>query len=160
MSAYMTLRTPMVDEACLLQALEDEGLKRSELEVSAQPIPLRGWRRGQKANIVLKKEVTGDAYNDVGFLATPTGFTAILSDDHPSFGRGWLGRIHDRYKARWAEKERLLAEAERRRLEEARRALVEAQTKAVHERAKKLGYKVKESREGELVRLVLVKRGY
>lgn len=160
MSAYITLKTPMVDETCLIAAIEDAGVKRSALEISTQPVPLRGWRRDQMANIILRKEITGDAFNDVGFLSTPTGYTAILSDDHPRFGRAWLNRIHEHYKARWAEKERMLAEAERQKEEEKRRALVEAQRIAVHQRAKKLGYRVKESREGEIIRLVLVKRSY
>lgn len=45
-------------------------------------------------------------------------------------------------------------------MEEERQRLVEAQRKTVHEKAKKLGYQVKESREGETIRLVLVKRTY
>jgi sulfatase maturation enzyme AslB (radical SAM superfamily) len=43
--------------------------------------------------------------------------------------------------------ERLAAE-ERQRMEEERKRLVEAQRVAVHEKAKKLGYQIKESRQG------------
>ena len=160
MSAYITLRTPMIDEECLISALQDEGLTREQLQISAQPVPLRGWRRGQQAHIVIPREVTGDAYNDVGLLASPTGYTAILSDDHPRFGRAWLTRVHERYQAHWAAKEARLAEEERRKVEEARRQLVESQRKTVYARAKELGYRVKESREGETIRLVLVRRSY
>jgi hypothetical protein len=54
----------------------------------------------------------------------------------------------------------MLAEAERRRVEEERRKLVEAQRQAIHEKAKKMGYRVQETREGDSLRLVLVKRVY
>jgi len=42
----------------------------------------------------------------------------------------------------------------------ARQKLVEAQQRAITERAKKMGYRVKETREEEKIRLVLIKRVY
>ena len=119
-----------------------------------------GWQQGRHANIVLPKEHTNDAYNDIGFLRGPTGFTAILSNDYARFGSEWLSRVGARYQVHWTAKQERLAAEERRRLEEERHRVVEAQRQAVHERAKKMGYQVKESREGETIRLVLVKRVY
>ena len=52
------------------------------------------------------------------------------------------------------------AEEEQRRIEEERRQLVEARRQTIHEKAKKMGYRVQESREGDKIRLVLVKRVY
>jgi hypothetical protein len=160
MSAYMTLLTPMTDQECLLAALSELGFGADRVVCSAQPVPLRGWQRGQTAHVVLPKEHTGDRYNDIGFLRGPTGFTAILSDDHPRLGTAWLAQLHSRYTAHASAKQERLAAEERRRLDEERQQLVEAQRQAVHARAKAMGYQVQETREGAKIRLVLVKRSY
>ena len=164
MSAYITLKTPMVDEECLLAALADVGFDRGKVEVHASPVQLVGYqgdRRAQAAHIVIRRQHVGGASNDVGFLATPTGYQAFVSGyDHPRFGPGWLAELHGCYEAHFADKQERLAAEERRRLEEERRRLVEAQRAAIHQKAKKLGYQVKETREGETLRLVLVKRTY
>jgi hypothetical protein len=60
----------------------------------------------------------------------------------------------------WNAKEQRLAEEERRRVEDERQKVVEAQRQVVLERAKQMGYQVKETREGTKIRLVLVKRTY
>ena len=160
MSAYITLMTPMTDQECLLAAIVDGGVTLADIEVSATPVSLQGWGRGREANIVLRKSITGDAYNDIGFLHTPTGYSAIISDDHLRFGRKWLSEVNTRYQTHLTAKYERLAAEERRRLEEERRLLVEAQRQAVHQRAKKMGYRVKETVEGDTIRLVLVKRTY
>jgi hypothetical protein len=160
MSAYITLATPMVDEESLVQAIVDVGFDRAALRSAAIPVALRGWQNGRTAHIVLPKEHTGDAHNDIGFLKGPTGYVAVLSDDHARFGREWLAKVAERYRARWDAKQERLAEVERQRIEDERRRLVEAQRVAVQERAKKLGYAVKETREGDTIRLMLVKRSY
>jgi hypothetical protein len=160
MSAYITLLTPMLDEECLVAALVDQGVHEANIVRSVQPVPLRGWQQGRQANIVLPKEHTGDAYNDIGFLRGPTGYTAILSNDYARFGPEWLSRVSARYQSHWTTKQARIAAEERRRLEEERQRVVEAQRQAVHERAKRMGYRVQETREGETIRLVLVKRTY
>ncbi len=160
MSAYITLVTPMLDEECLVAAIVDQGFREANLIRSEHPVPLRGWQKGRHANIVLPKEHTGDAYNDVGFLRGPAGYTAILSNDHHRFGQSWLSKVSAAYQARSAAKQERLAAEDRRRLEEERRCVVEAQRQAVHERATKMGYRVQETREGDTIRLVLVKRAY
>lgn len=164
MSAYLTLLTPMTDQESLLAALVDLGFDQTKVEVHETPVQLvgyRGDRRAQTANIVIRRQHVGAASNDVGFLATETGYQALVSGyDHPRFGAGWITQLSQRYQVHSdAKKERLAAE-ERRRLEEERQKLVEAQRQAVHERAKKMGYQVKETREGDKLRLVLVKRVY
>lgn len=160
MSAYITLVTPMLDEECLVAAVEEQGFARADLVQSSKPIALRGWEQGYVANIVLPKERTGDAYNDIGFLSTPMGYKAILSDDHAHFGSEWLSKVGDSYKTHWIVKQDRLAEDERKRIEEERKRLVEAQRQAVYGRAKDMGYRVKETREGDTLRMVLVKRTY
>jgi hypothetical protein len=163
-SAYITLMTPMTDQECLLAALADVGFNHTKVEVHATPVPLVGYtgdRRAQTANVVIRRQHVGGASNDVGFLATNTGYQAYVSGyDHPRFGTGWISQLHERYQQHSAAKLERLATEQRRLLEEERQKLVEAQRAAVHEKAKKLGYQVKESREGDTIRLVLVKRIY
>lgn len=150
----------MLDEECLVEAIVAEGVERATIERSTSPMALRGWRRGEVAHVVLRRECTGDAFNDIGFLRKDTGYQAVISDDHPRFGRTWLARVTERYAGIWADRQARLAEKERRRVEEARARLVEAQRESVYARAKKLGYRVKETKQGETIRLELVKRSY
>ena len=156
----MTLATPMLDEECLIAAIVDQGFHEPSLVRSETPIALRGWPGGRHAHIVLRKELTGDAFNDIGFLRGTTGYNAILSNDYARFGPDWLARVSTCYQSHWTEKQGRLAAEERRRLEEERQRVVEAQRQAVRERAKKMGYRVQETREGEMIHLVLVKRTY
>ena len=164
MSAYMTLMTPMTDETCLLKALEDVGFDHTKVEVHAAPVNLLGYmggRRMQTAHIVIPKRFVGGMSNDIGFLKTTTGYQALISGyDGSRYGSGWLGTLHQRYLVHENAKHARLAAEERRRVEAERKQLVEAQRQAVHTRAKKMGYRVKEQREGQTVRLVLVKRTY
>lgn len=160
MSAYITLATPMLDEECLVAAIVDLGFDETLLVRSNEPISLRGWQSGQRANIVLRREHTGDAYNDVGFLRRQTGFTAILSNDHARYGQAWLAKISERYQVHQSAKQSRLAAEQRQRIDEEHRQIVELQRQMVHERARKLGYRVEEKREGDTLRLILVKRTY
>jgi uncharacterized protein (UPF0335 family) len=182
MSAYITLLTPMIDRECLLAALVDmgfgaqgaegdlkpqmsnEGFGATKVEVHDTPVSLVGYRddlRQQTANIVIRKKYVGPSSNDVGFLATNTGYQLIVSGyDQGRFGKPWLSNLHARYQVHSAAKQERAAAAEKRRIEEERKKLVEAQRQAVYERAKKMGYSVKESREADKIRLVLVQRTY
>ncbi len=164
MSAYITLLTPMLDEECLLAALADRGFDRTKVEVHATPVALVGYAddaRGQTANLVIRRKYVGAASNDIGFQSTPTGYRVLVSDyDRSRFGPDWLASLTDRYQQHSAAKQERLDAEERRRLEDARQKLVEAQRAAVHEKAKKMGYQVKETREGDTIRLVLIKWSY
>lgn len=164
MSAYITMQTPMTDRELLLEALADLGYDAGKVEVRDEPVALVGYvgdARADRADVVIRRSHIGGGSNDVGFLATPTGYLAIISDyDRGRFGTAWVAKLHERYRVRAAAKEERLAAAERERLAEERRRLVAAQRDAVVAQAKKLGYRVNESRQGEAVRLVLVRRSY
>ncbi len=164
MSAYITLMTPMIDRECVLAALADVGFGASKVEVHDGPVELvsyEGGRRAQGAEIVIRRQHIGPVSNDIGFVRTPTGFSAVISDyDRSLYGEAWLRQLNARYEDHLARRQERLAEEERRRAEEERKKLVEAQRQAVHERARKLGYRVEETREGDRLRLVLVKRVY
>ena len=164
MSAYMTLPTPMIDEECLIAALADMGFDHTRLEMNPTPLHLHGYQgdsRSQTGHIVIPRRYVGAASNDIGFYQRPTGYQVIVSNyDRITYGPEWLSRLHSRYQHHAQLKQERLDAVERQRQEEARQKLVEAQRAAVTEKAKKLGYMVKESREGEVIRLQLVKRSY
>lgn len=164
MSAYVTLLTPMTDRECLLHALADLGFGPDKIEVYEEPRALVGYEareRVQAAHVILRRQHVGSASNDLGFLGTPTGHTLIVSDyDRRSYGQAWLQRLEDRYVHHARIKEERAAEEERRHIAEEKRKLVQAQKQAIIERAKKMGYQVQEKREGEKVRLVLLRREY
>jgi len=160
MSAYITLVTPMLDEECLVAAIVEQGFREASIVRSVEPVALRGWQKGRQAHVVLPKEHTGDAYNDIGFFRGPTGFTAILSNDNARFGSEWLSMVSAGYQVHWKAKQERLAANERQRLEEERQRVVEAQRQAIHERARKMGYCIEDKREGDKLRLILVKRVY
>jgi hypothetical protein len=164
MSAYMKLLTPITDLESLLAALTDLGFDAAKVEVHETPVSLIGYQgdqRIQTANVVIRRRYIGASSNDVGFLASSTGYQALVSDyDRSRFGTEWLTRLNNAYQTHWGAKQERLAAEERRRLEEERQRLVEAQRMAVNARAKKMGYRVQETRDGETIRLVLVKRTY
>lgn len=168
MSAFMSLPTPIVDQDALVEALEDLGFARAAIEVHAEAVPLVGYEgaaRNIHAHVVIRRRHVGAMSNDLGFERTATGFRAHISDfDRRAFGSTWLAKLHARHDAHHRAKlERLAAEARRReeeRREEERRRLVEAQRAAIYEKARALGYRVEEKREGDKVRLVLMKRVY
>ena len=83
MSAYITHLTPMIEQDCLLAALADVGISRQKVEVHAQPVALVGYegqQRQQSAHLVIRRQHIGSASNDLGFLFSPTGYKAIISD--------------------------------------------------------------------------------
>jgi hypothetical protein len=177
MSAYITLAIPIVDQECLLEALSDLGFTADQVEVHQTAVPLVGYEgnhRRQHAHVVIRRQYIGDASNDVGFERTATGFRAHVSDfDRPHYGGSWMRQLRARYQHHdTIKRERLaraheaavearrLAEIETRRREEERQRLVDAQRQAVHEKARRMGYRVEETRHGDQLRLVLVKRIY
>jgi len=164
MSAYVTLLTPMTDRECLLHALADVGFGEGKVEVHQEAVGLTGYEgleRAQRAHVVIRKQHVGGSSNDLGFLGTPTGHLLIVSDyDRRTYGQPWMQRLEARYVHHARIKEERAAEEERRRIAEEKRKLVQAQKQAIVERAKKLGYQVQEKREGDKVRLVLLRRVY
>jgi len=164
----MSLPTPIVDQDALVEALEDLGFARAAIEVHAEAVPLVGYEgaaRNVHAHVVIRRRHVGAMSNDLGFERTATGFRAHISDyDRGRHGSAWLAKLHARHDVHHRAKlDRLAAEARRleeERREEERRRLVEAQRASIYEKARKLGYRVEEKREGDKIRLVLMKRVY
>lgn len=177
MSAYISLASPMIDGEVLVEALTEVGFDRRQIEVHETPVPLIGYEddeREQRGHIVIRRQHVGPASNDIGFERTPAGFRAHISDyDESRYGSAWLRRLQDAYSRHdQIKQERLaraiaadiearrVAEIETRRRERERRELIKAQRETIHEKARKLGYRVEETRQGEKLRLVLAKRVY
>lgn len=151
MSAYITLLTPMTDRECLLHALADVGFGPDKVEVHAEPTCLDGYqgdRRTQKAHLVIRKQHLSAASNDLGVRRHSHGSSAHRQRlRSPNVRYSWVRGLEERYTHHRQIKEQRAAEEERRRIAEERLALVEAQRQAIHERAKKMGYRVEESRK-------------
>jgi hypothetical protein len=174
MSAYITLATPLIDRDCLLAALADLGFPGPSVEVHEMPVALVGYEgalRPERAHLVIRRQHVGPESNDIGFEAAPTGFRAHISDfDRQRYGDGWLRQLHEHYGSHYAaaqtrrEHESIeaarLAEIEARRREEQRRSVVAAQRQAILDKAEAMKYRVQETRQGDTIRLVLVKRVY
>jgi hypothetical protein len=164
MSAYIELLTPMTDLESLLNALADLGFDASKVEVHQKPVSLFGYagdERDSSANIVIRRQNIGISSNDIGFLETAIGYRALISGfDHPRFGVSWLSQLNECYRLHLAEKEARLIAEEQQRIEAERQRVVEAQRAAIHERARSMGYSVKEISDGNSIRLVLIKRQY
>ncbi len=177
MSAYITLQTPMTDEGCLLLALADLGFTDDKVEVHKESVALEGYmgrKRPQRVHILIRRAFIGPSSNDVGFELTSTGYRAHISSyDRSRLGGWWLSSLRTSYNKHYAAKKARLAAArrqeaeerqraleEQQRMEEARRALVAAQRETIRAKAKKMGYRVKETKVGKKLRLVLVKRTY
>lgn len=134
---------PFLDEECLVDALESLGaswLRRDEgIVVSAQ-----GWR------------------GDVTFVPRHGAWLMRRMDD--AAHRQWEGAVVTAYEQAQTRKLARLEERRRReeeqRIQRERAALVEERRRAIVEKARKNGYSVKEQREGDRIRLVLVRRTY
>jgi len=179
-SAYVTTPAPITHTESLVRALVDLGFTRSDIEVHEGPTPLYGYEgdiRAERADIVIRREFIGEASNDIGFERTPVGMQLHISEFERECGydAAWCRRLWDAYERHHAEELKRIANAEAaaadleakrqaaiaaKRAEEERRQLVEAQRVALTEKAKMLGYRVQEKRQGDSLRLVLVKRTY
>jgi hypothetical protein len=182
MSAYITLATPLIDQECVLAALEDVGFPAACVEIHPRPVPLvdfNGIRRPEHGELVIRRQFLGEYSNDIGFERTATGYRAHISDfDRQTYDSSWLRKLRSRYQHhdtvkqnRLAQQAALaqrsadieaarLAEIETRRREEERRAVVEAQRQAILQKARQMNYRVQETYQGDTVRLVLVKNVY
>lgn len=100
MSHYTTLETVFTEPEALMWALKEVGF--SEVEFHSTPAALYGYlgdKRGEQANIIVRREFVGQASNDLGFLLTDEGtYQAIISDyDAKIFGPRWMRRLQVEY---------------------------------------------------------------
>ena len=132
MSARIRTLLPLLDMECILQALDNLG-ERYTL-------------RGNDIIITSKKyyvEAKLSRQNDGKYVLT--GYTDVLTENFQK-------QLVNNYKS--------LCDSKERRIEEERKKYVESQKKKVCEKAKAMGYSVKETIVKDKIQLVLVKRTY
>ena len=132
MSARIRTLLPLLDMECILQALDNLG-ERYTL-------------RGNDIIITSKKyyvEAKLSRQNDGKYVLT--GDTDVLTENFQK-------RLVNNYKS--------LCDSKERRIEEERKKYVKSQKKKICEKAKAMGYSVKETIVKDKIQLVLVKRTY
>lgn len=164
MSAYITIKMPIIDTECLVEALKKMGFDEKCIEVHNEPVKLVGYEgslRNQTANIVIRKKYVGAASNDIGFKKTNLGYKFIVSEfDRGKYDSNWQKLLLSEYENKFNSKLLRIEEEERKKIEEEKRNLREEQRTTIIERAKKKGYVVTEKREGNIIKLALLKRFY
>ena len=164
MSAYIEIPMPILDQECLIQALERMGFEKSKIEIHETPTQLQGYMgdlRNTTANIVIQKRFVGQASNDLGFRKTASGYRFIVSDyDKRRYNSTWQQRLMNHYAPLYESKLERIAEEERKRIEEEKRVAREERRNIIVENAKRRGYIVSEERQGNTIQLVLVRREY
>lgn len=96
MSHYAMGLTAIRDVESLVLALQELGFHP---EVHVEPQPLVGWRgdlRPERAHVIVRRAELTSASNDIGFVVTPRGIEAIVSEyDRASagYGEAWLRRV-------------------------------------------------------------------
>ncbi len=165
MSAYMEVAMPILDEECLIQALEEMGFTKEMIEIHKEAVKLEGYEgslRNNTANIVIRRKFVGSASNDLGFKKTASGYKFVVSDyDSRGYNKTWQNKLMEHYSSLYSEKLRKIKEEEeRKRIEEENRLAREERRNQIIESAKKRGYTVSEKRVGKTIQLVLQKREY
>lgn len=109
MSTYRKSTTNCKDKECLIDALIEMGYKREHIEVHEKAQQLYDYKgrpthyvdpKGDRANIIVRRQFVGGAANDLGFkLNEETGtYDAIISDyDSGKHNSKWLSGLKTNY---------------------------------------------------------------
>ena len=109
MSHYLDFKTAMTDPEALKRALTHmktpyhrQGLPAHCVEVHDKPQSLYGYQgdeRNQKAEVIIRRNNTQDAANDIGFVKNADGcYDAIISEyDRKTFHSDWLTELSTYY---------------------------------------------------------------
>lgn len=136
MSAYKLIECNVSSQQAIIAGLLDMGLSLSEIEICPTPKNLEGYhgdRRNQVADIVvprrnINRKLSGGMSNDLGFEKTEGGYKIHVSD----YDQNW-----------WSKKEKRF-----------RRVAVAHQTE---EQARRQGYQVVKTDNGNTIQLKLIK---
>ena len=106
MSEYHLQKTQYKDRSCLVAALIDMGYGTvEEHDVAQQLFDFQGRathyldKNGDKANVIVRRNVVGGASNDLGFSLQPDGtYAAIVSEfDNHKHDTGWMNALKRSY---------------------------------------------------------------
>ena len=142
---WVESHAPILDKTLLVEALEELGVEHQERgDLIAVNVAVN--RYGEAPQFVQRQ---GAWVLRHGTITSHTRWAKTFAST--------LAAVERRRREQIEEELRRQQEARER---EARRQLVERRRAAIVENAEKLGYEVTEKREGEQVRLVLVRRRY
>jgi hypothetical protein len=103
MSHYSEVQIELIDEGCLVAALERLGFK-GKVEVHKEAKALYGYQgdvRAQKGNVIIRRQHVGPAANDLGFERQSDGkYRVWLSDYDRKYNKyddAWMGRFKQAY---------------------------------------------------------------
>jgi hypothetical protein len=102
MSHFSEFTVSINDQQGLVDALRELGFSIVEVHTVAQPLyGYHGDKRAQKANIIIRRQHIGSASNDIGFEKMPDGtYRAWISDyDKSRFNDAWLNKLKGTYTA-------------------------------------------------------------
>jgi len=164
MSAYIEIPMPILDQECLIESLKKLGFDKGCLEIHGSAVQLEGYRaagRDTTAHIVIRKRHISQASSDIGFRKTPSGYRLVVYDaDRRRFNVTWQKDLVEAYTSFYQAKLERIAEEERKRIEEQKRIAREERRNVIVENAKNRGYIISEERQGNTIKLVLVRREY
>lgn len=145
MSAYIQVPPPTGTALALVELLallSQHGFGPESVEIHSEPMPLFGYKGDQRpecAHVIIRRKHVGYGANDVGFVRTADGFTAIISEYDTR------ATVPALYAA-------LLSPVA---------VPVDVQTlrcSVLKTQARKLGYAVTEQRDGDQIKLTILRR--
>lgn len=116
MSEYRKTTTKCRDREVLINALVEMGYKREYIEVHDQAQQLFDWhgrpttytdKKGDKANIIVRRQHVGGSANDLGFKLEADGnYAAVISQyDSGKHNTKWLSGLKTSYSDKRVKKE-------------------------------------------------------
>ena len=103
MSHYSEVQIELIDEGCLVAALERLGFK-GKVEIYKEAKALYGYQgdvRAQKGNVIIRRQHVGSAANDLGFERQADGryrvWVSEYDQSHNGYNDVWLGKLKQAY---------------------------------------------------------------
>ena len=98
MSHYNEIKTQLTNKESIIVALTKCGFKTDQIEIHDKAEHLYGYvgfKRNQKANIIIRRKYVGSSANDLGFVKKEDGtYEAIISDyDKAKYNDKWLNKV-------------------------------------------------------------------
>ena len=146
---------PMTDHECALEALEHIGATI----VSSNQFQITVSINGQQWTLKRSHGRYAIRYNQARQSTSSLSWMDTLSSSYQQAVTAKAQRLKEAEESATMESERMKLKAEREAFESQRQQLIEERRQEIHQKAKAMGYRVKESVQNGQVRLVLVRRG-
>jgi hypothetical protein len=146
MSAVVRGRFPFLNKELLIEAINRTGLYKSRENTY--------YDRGNAIDVMYT------ATQVAGYFFVLNGAYSFVSAVDERTYRTITDQINEKYLEIIAEIEQKKEEARLKEIEKQRKIYVDNKKKEIEQKAKSMGYQVKEERIGKTIKLVLVKREY